>query len=210
VLALADAARPPRRSARLIAISARLPVPLLLGLRIAARRPRRTALFVVSVAITVSGIVTALAAQAQLQSQRVSGSGLADPRFDRLSQVLLLITIMLVVQAAVNAIFVTWATVLDARHAAALARALGATPQQVAAGLSAAHVLPALAGALLGLPGGLALFSALSDDDTPNPSPWWLLAAVVGSVIAVAALTAIPARLSARRPVAEVLQAELA
>jgi ABC-type lipoprotein release transport system permease subunit len=210
VLALADAARPPRRSARLIAISARLPVPLLLGLRIAARRPRRSALFVVSIAITVTGIVTAIAAQAQLQSQRASGSGLADPRFDRLSQVLLVITIMLIAQAAVNAIFVTWATVLDARHTAALARALGATPRQVAAGLSAAQVLPALAGALLGIPGGLALFTALSDDDTPSPSLWWLVVAVVGSVLVVAGLTAIPARLSARRPVAEVLQAELA
>ncbi len=43
VSALADAARPPRRRARLIALSARLPVPLLLGLRLAARRPRRAA-----------------------------------------------------------------------------------------------------------------------------------------------------------------------
>jgi putative ABC transport system permease protein len=210
VLALADAARPPRRSGRLIALSARLPVPLLLALRIAARRPRRTALFVLGMAITMTGIVTAIAAQAQLQSQRASSSGLADPRFDRLSQVLLVITIMLIAQAAVNAIFVTWATVLDSRHAAALARALGATPQQVAAGLSAAQVLPALAGALLGIPAGLALFMALSDDDTPSPSPWWLLVAVVGCVLVVTALTAIPARASACRPVAEVLQAELA
>jgi len=43
VLALADAARPPRRTPWLIAISRRLPVPLLLGLRVAARRPRRVA-----------------------------------------------------------------------------------------------------------------------------------------------------------------------
>ena len=42
VHALADAARPPRRTPWLIAISARLPVPLLLGLRVAARRPRRS------------------------------------------------------------------------------------------------------------------------------------------------------------------------
>ena len=66
VLALADAARPPRRNAWLIAISARLPVPLLLGLRVAARRPRRTVLAIVSIAITVSGIVAALAAHADL------------------------------------------------------------------------------------------------------------------------------------------------
>jgi putative ABC transport system permease protein len=77
-------------------------------------------------------------------------------RVDRLNEVLLVITITLVALAAVNAIFVTWATALDARHSAALARALGATPQQVSAGLSAALMLPALAGALLGIPGGIA------------------------------------------------------
>ena len=49
VHALADAARPPRRTPWLIAISARLPVPLLLGLRVAARRPRRVVLSAVSI-----------------------------------------------------------------------------------------------------------------------------------------------------------------
>ncbi len=38
---IADAARPPRRAPRLVAASARLPTPLLVGLRLAARRPRR-------------------------------------------------------------------------------------------------------------------------------------------------------------------------
>jgi predicted lysophospholipase L1 biosynthesis ABC-type transport system permease subunit len=135
VLALADTARPPRRSAWLIALSARLPVPLLLGLRVAARRPRRVVLSGVSVAVTVSGIVAALTAHAQLNARQAAGSsGLADPRTDRLNQVLLVITIMLVAQAAVNAIFVTWATVLDARHSSALARALGATRNRSAWG----------------------------------------------------------------------------
>ena len=72
VLALADAARPPRRTAWLIAISARLPVPLLLGLRVAARRPRRVVLATVSIAITVSGIVAALAAHADLDDSGAS------------------------------------------------------------------------------------------------------------------------------------------
>src|SRR5215216_5836092 len=57
VLALADSARAARRTAWLIALSARLPVSLLLGLRMVARRPRRTALGVASIAITVSGLV---------------------------------------------------------------------------------------------------------------------------------------------------------
>ena len=66
VHALADSARPPRRTGWLIAISARLPVPLLLALRVAARRPRRVVLGVVSIAITVSGIYVALVLDAFL------------------------------------------------------------------------------------------------------------------------------------------------
>jgi ABC-type lipoprotein release transport system permease subunit len=209
VLALGDAARPPRRSARLIALSARLPVPLLLGLRVAGRRPRRSLLCAAGATITVAGIVAVLAAHAQLAAQRTT-SALADPRTDRLSDVLALIAVMLVAQAAVNAVFITWAMVLDARRTSALARALGATPGQVAAGLSAAQVLPALAGAIAGIPAGLGLFAAVTPDHAPTPSAWWLLATVVGTVVVIAALTAIPARASARRPVAAVLRSELA
>jgi len=42
------------------------------------------------------------------------------------------------------------------------------------------------------------------------PPLWQLLAVVPATVLVVAALTAIPARVSARRPAAEILQAELA
>ena len=76
-----------------------------------------------------------------------------------------MLTVVLVVLAAVNAIFITWATVLDTRHPSALARALGATPQQVAAGLSAAQLLPALLGAILGIPLGIELFAAVNGGD---------------------------------------------
>jgi putative ABC transport system permease protein len=204
VLALADAARPPRRTAWLIAISARLPVPLLFGLRVAGRRPRRVVLGMASIAITVSGIVAALAAHADL------ADGSNSVRADRLNQVLLAITITLVTLAAVNAIFIAWATALDAKRSSALARALGATPQQVSAGLSASQVLPALAGGILGIPGGLALLAAVDPDSTTMPPLWQLLAVVPGTVLVVACLTAIPARISSRRPVGEVLQSELA
>jgi ABC-type lipoprotein release transport system permease subunit len=211
VLALADSARAPRRTAWLIALSAQLPVPLLLGVRAAARRPRRAILGAVSIAISVSGLVAALTAHAQLNTEQSGvGSALNSFRADRLNQVLLLITITLVTLAAVNAIFITWATALDARRSSALARALGATPQQVSAGLSAAQVLPALAGAALGIPGGIALFAAVSDTDTIAPPVWQLLAVVPSTVLVIAALTAIPARFSARRPAGEILQAELA
>jgi ABC-type lipoprotein release transport system permease subunit len=211
VHALADAARPPRRMPWLIAISARLPVPLLLGLRVAARRPRRVVLSAASIAVTVTGIVAVLAARALLD-QDAGLVGGTDPDTVRANQVLLVITVTLVALAAVNAVFVTWATALDAKHASALARALGATPQQVSTGLSVAQVLPALAGAALGIAGGLALFNGISGetDGVTGPPLWQLLAVVPVTVLVVAALTTIPARLGARRPTAEILQAELA
>jgi ABC-type lipoprotein release transport system permease subunit len=215
VSALADAARPPRRSGWLIAISARLPVPLLLALRIAARRPRRVVLAVVSIAVTVSGIYVALVLNAFLTTHPPGGYDAA--QVELLRQVLLVVMVILLSLAAVNAIFITWATVLDNRHSSALARALGATPRQVSAALAAAQVLPALAGAILGVfPGGFALFHAITaitggdSDRATLPSLWQLLALVAGTVIVVAALTAVPARLGGRRPVTETLQAELA
>jgi hypothetical protein len=63
---------------------------------------------------------------------------------------------------------------------------------------------------VLGIPAGLALFAALSGDETANPPLWQLLAVVPATVLVIAALTAIPARVGARRPAAETLQAEFA
>ena len=48
------------------------------------------------------------------------------------------------------------------------------------------------------------------DDGVTGPPLWQLLAVVPVTVLVVAALTTIPARIGARRPTAEILQAELA
>ena len=216
VSALADAARPPRRTGWLIALSTRLPVPLLLALQVAARRPRRVVLAVVSIAVTVSGIYVLLVLNTYLGTQPLIG-GYSEAQVEVLRHVLLLWTVILLTLAAVNAIVITWATVLDNRHASALARALGATPQDVTVALAAAQVLPALIGAVLGVfPGGFGLFAAIMTitggdrDRATLPSPWQLLAVVLATVLATAILTAVPARLGGRRPVAETLKAELA
>jgi putative ABC transport system permease protein len=215
VNALADSARPPRRTGWLIAVSARLPVPLLLALRVAARRPRRVVLGVVSIAVTVSGVVVALAINVELATQRSSGL-YDDAQAEVLSQVVLIVMVIMLSLAAVNAIFITWATVLDNRHASALARALGATPRDVSSALAAAQVLPALAGAVLGVfPGSFALFAVINAaNDNGNeatlPPFWQVFAVVAGTVLVIAALTAIPARLGGHRPATRTLQAELA
>jgi putative ABC transport system permease protein len=214
VSALADAARPPRRRARLIALSTRLPVPLLLGLRLTARRPRRAVLSAASIAVTMTGIVAVLTFHASADRKAFGGSdGLGNPVYSRDEQMLAVLTVVLVALAVLNAIVTAWATVLDARHPSALARALGATPQQVSAGMSAAQALPALPGALLGIPLGIALFAAANGAGTrvlTIPPAWWLATALLGTLVAVAGLTAIPARIGARRPAAAILQSELA
>ena len=78
-----------------------------------------------------------------------------------------------------------------------------------AAGLSAAQLLPAIAGALAGIAGGYGLFTAANQGaDASQPPAWWLITAVLGTLISVAGLTAVPARLAGRMPIAETLQAE--
>jgi putative ABC transport system permease protein len=170
------------------------------------------ALSALSIAVTVSGIVAVLFARTRIVTGQVgASSGLDNPRTDRENQVLLVLTVMLIVLAAVNAIFITRATVQDTKHASAVARALGATPQQVTAGLSAAQLLPALAGAVLGILGGIGLYGSVKHGAPMTYPPlWWLIAVVPGTLLIVAGLTALPARVGARRPVADILQSELA
>ncbi len=98
---------------------------------------------------------------------------------------------------------------LDTRRFSAVVRSLGATPEQTVAGVSLTQLLPALAGGLLGIPAGTALYRAVQQGGpVGSPPAWWLLAMVAGMLLAVAGLTVIPARIGARRPVAEILQAE--
>ena len=212
VSALADAAWQPRRRPWLIALSARLPVPLLLGLRLVARRPRRALLSLASVAVTTAGIVAVLAFHTTVHLNTAGlPRGLGNPVFERDQQVLMVVTVVLFALAALNAICAAWATVLDTGRASALARALGASPRQVTAGIAAAQVLPAVPGVLLGIPLGIGLFDvAAQGTGVVVPPVSWLAGAALGTLVVLATLAAIPARVGARRPVSPVLQADSA
>ncbi len=213
VSALADTPRLPRRRDSLIRLSRKLPVPALFGLRLIARRPRRAIFTAASIAVAVMGLVAALAIHAAVDAKFStfgSSGGLVNPEVPRAEQVLTAITISLVTLAALTAIFAAWATVLDARRAAAVTLALGATPQQIRAGLVMAQVIPAVPGAILGLPLGIGLFKVAGHHLNGLPPVLWLVVAVLGTVFVVAALTSVPARIALRRPVAEMLQTEAA
>jgi putative ABC transport system permease protein len=123
---------------------------------------------------------------------------------------LTVITVTLVILATVNVLFTAWATVLNASRASALMRALGASSQQVSVGLVAAQVFSALTGVILGVPLGIGLFAGVSRGEAVQPSALWLAATALGTLLAVAGLTAIPARIGTRQPAAEILPAETA
>jgi ABC-type lipoprotein release transport system permease subunit len=207
VRALADAARTPRRHARLTALSARFPMPLLLGLRLAARRPRRSLLSGVSVAITVTTLITVLIYRASDSSPPSAAAVANGPSADPVSQVMLVLTVALVILAAVNAVFIAWATVVDTRYPGALARALGTTPYQLQAGLWASQLLPALPGAIIGVPAGVGLYAAVSNGGAVTlPSALWVGITIVGTLLATTLLTAIPARLGTHSSIAKSLR----
>jgi putative ABC transport system permease protein len=212
VRALADAARPPRRRSGIIAISRLLPVPLLLGVRLVARSPRRALLGAASVAVTTTGIVAVLTFHATADDRLRGLTKVGDPVLTRDEQMLLVITVALLTLAVLNAITTAWATVVDATGSSAVARALGATKRQLTGAIAAAQLVPAVPGAIVGVPLGLGLFAAASGvgaNGTTIPSAGWLIPAVLATLIGVTALTAIPAWIGTRRQVTDVLAREV-
>ena len=164
-----------------------------------------------SVAVTASGIVAVLVVHATTSYSQQGFFAPGNPVTARLNQVTMVLSVMLVVLAAVNAVFIAWATVLDARHSSALTRALGATRRQATTGLVAVQMVPAFIGAILGIPGGIAIYAgAKSGGSMSVPPVLWLVAMVLGTMLVLGALTTIPARIGARRSLAETLQSEAA
>lgn len=217
VRALADVGRTPRRHGVLIRFSRRLPVPMLVGLRLVARRPRRALLSTANMAVTVTGLVAVVSFHAavtnKLSGAATSGlfaTGISDPVVNRDLQMLGVITVMLVALALLNAIFTTWATVLDARRASAVMRALGARARQVSLGLIVAQVTSAIPGTLIGVGLGIELCRAAVKNQGAPPPVLWLAITVLGTLMVVAALTMVPALLGTRQPIAEVLASEAA
>ncbi|MFC4122104.1 ABC transporter permease [Nonomuraea zeae] len=212
VTALTVTAHQPRHRPWLTALSALLPTPLLLGLRLTARRPGRAVLQACSTATTAIAIVALLTLH--VQPERGYGldgsSALPNLRGEHDRRLMLAVTILLIALAVVNTITLTWTMAMEARANMAIARTLGATPGQIAAGLSVAQLLPSLPGAVIGVPLSGGLLSLFAARNAAEPPSSWLLGAMLAILVATAALTALPARLAARRPVAQTLSAEAA
>lgn len=203
--ALAGAATPPRRRRWRIWLSRHLPVTLLIGVRVNARRSHRARLLMVNTLITTTTLVALLMGHAQKERLDLGYSALTDPRGERNDQAMLVITVVLCVLALLNAVVNTWTAVLDARQPLAVARTLGATPVQAGVGLAVAQLLPAIPGVAAGVPAGIGLYLVVSHGEIQYAPDSWLLAAAFGVLLAITALTAIPAMAVAQRPVADTL-----
>ncbi|WP_416903573.1 FtsX-like permease family protein [Micromonospora echinospora] len=206
VHALADAATPPRRRRWRIWLSRRLPTALLIGVRLNARRPHRARLVTVNTLITTTALVAMLTVGTQVVHFDLGHTELANPRVERGEQAMLVLAVVLCVLALVNAVVSAGTAVLDARQPLAVARTLGATPTQAGVGLALAQLLPAVPGVAAGIPAGLGLVAFLSIRKVQYPPTSWLLATALGVLLAIAALTAVPAVVATRRPVVDTLQ----
>jgi hypothetical protein len=64
-------------------------------------------------------------------------------------------------------------------------------------------MLPALGGAIVGVPAGLLLFAAVRNGGAmAYPPDWWLACVVIATPLVVGALTIVPSRLASRAGVA--------
>ena len=211
ISALADTAYRPQHRPLVTRLSALLPTPLLLGLRLIARRPGRAVLYGCNIPTTLIVISALLMIYAQ-PVRGYPGSSMANvQRAAQERHLLLAVTAVVVALAIVNTIAITWTTALEARPTMAIARTLGATPGQITAGLSTAQLVPTVPGAIAGIPLGIFLCLLFSPGgDVVMPPAWWLLTAVLATLLVTVVLTAIPARIAARESVARTLSAESA
>ena len=204
IQSLNDSPHPPLRTSWLVAASAALPTSLLVGLRLASRRPRRAILAAVNIAITVATVVAVLIFQqyAQVARQGLGPSAVANPQTNRDTQVLVTMTIMFGLLAAINIGFLAWAGTVDSRRSLAIVHSLGATPSQVLSALVAAQIAPSLAGGLVGIPLGIGLYTAASSNRTiPLPPVSALATAVAGVLLVTAAFATVAAKgVATRRP----------
>jgi putative ABC transport system permease protein len=204
--ALAASGRAPRRRGHLVAASSRLPAAGLLGIRLAARRPRRTVLTAVSIAVVACAGVVVLLAQSGLHAERGNAGGPADPQVAQLHTVMTAMTLLLATLAAVNLLFVTRASAADARRPLAVVRALGVTPAEAVVALGLGQLIPATVGLVVGGAAGDLVYRALSPSHSPTLPLADLLGLALLTLVLTSGLAAVPARLEIRRPLVETLR----
>ncbi|HZM83684.1 MAG TPA: FtsX-like permease family protein [Candidatus Limnocylindrales bacterium] len=224
VRALASGARPPRRASRAarFAAIAGIPLPVVLGLRSAMRRPGRTLANAIGLALGVAMVIVGLgaskatrdflASQAMDEEEAVVRAANA-MLIDQAVAILFIGAGLLVALAAVNAMIVAIFAARDAARNHAILRAVGATPRQTVISFVVAQLGAGLLGCAVGIPLGVLLYNSTvtgSAKDLPTMALPALTYVVVGLAVPLLYLMAIivPAARLARRPAAGALTYE--
>jgi putative ABC transport system permease protein len=217
---LAAGPRPPRHPGRLAGLAARAgtPLPGVLGLRSAWRRPGRLLTNATGLALGVAMIVVALALRDSLDLLDVRapepGHAASDAAvavlYDHIRGVIFATAGLLLVLATINAWIVASFAARDAARNQAVLRAVGATPRQTVAALVVSQLVACAIAVAAGVPLGLGLWSLMEGGDLPEASVSATSLALLLAAVPVvfAAIVGVPARLLARRPVAPLLTYE--
>ncbi len=196
-----------------------LPLPAVLGLRSAWRRPARLATNAAGLTLGVATVVVALglrAARLALLDGSPAAPGHAasdpavDPLYAQVSAIVVAAAILLVALAAVNAVVVARFAARDNARNHAVLRAVGATPRQTTAALVVSQMGAVALAVAAGIPLGLGLWRLLVGGDLPEVTVPAAQLAVLALVVplAFAAIVAVPARRLARSPVAPQLTSD--
>ncbi|GIH02714.1 hypothetical protein Rhe02_07810 [Rhizocola hellebori] len=224
IRALTSGARPPRRSSRIarLAATAGLPLPIVLGLRAALRRPVRTIANATGLALGVAMVIVGLGATKLAHDFLASPAQDAEEALARkvraiqTGQVLTVVLVgagILIGLAAINAMIAAIFAARDNARSHAILRSVGATPWQTVTSFVVAQFGASLLGCAAGIPLGVLLFNTVVGSNVKDTATITLPASVYVAV-AVAApllylLTAIvPAARLARRRVAPALAPE--
>jgi putative ABC transport system permease protein len=217
---LAAGPRPPRRPGRLAGLAARAGVPLpgVLGLRSAWRRPGRLLTNATGLALGVAMIVVALALRDSLdlldlrppEPGHAASDAAVAVLYDQIRAIILGTAGLLLLLATINAWIAAAFAARDAARNQAVLRAVGATPRQTVITLIVSQLAACAVAVAAGIPLGLGLWSLMEGGDLPEVSvstmSLVLLAAAVP--VAFAAIVSVPARLLARQPIAPLLAYE--
>jgi putative ABC transport system permease protein len=217
---LVSGPRPPRRPGRLarLAASVGVPLPGVLGMRSAWRRPGRLLTNATGLMLGVAMIVVALALRDSLDLLHIRppepGHASSDPAvailYDQIRAIILGTAGLLLVLATLNALIVATFAARDAARNHAVLRAMGATAGQTVTALIVSQLGACAIAVVVGIPLGLGLWSLMEGGDLPEvsvpASSLVLLAAAVPVVFA--AIVSVPARLLSRKPVAPLLTYE--
>jgi len=217
---LAAGPRPPRRPGRLgrLAADAGLPLPGVLGIRSAWRRPGRLLTNAIGLLLGVAMIVVALALRDSLDLLNVRpprpGEATSDAAvailYGQIRVIILGTAGLLLVLGTINAFIVAAFAARDAARNHAVLRAVGATPRQTVTALIVSQLAACAIAVVAGIPLGLGLWSLMEGGDLPevSVSATSLVLLAVLMPVAFAAIVSVPARLLAREPVAPQLTYE--